>query len=69
MVQGSLELYPIALAALTGMIVGWIAASIAGYRRRLRADRQTEKAGIWRCEDRGYYLMAQNRTLHKQPDK
>jgi hypothetical protein len=27
---------------------------------RRREDREMEKAGLWRCEDRGYYLSPVN---------
>ena len=42
------------LALLIGLAIGWVAR---GERYECqREDRKIEKAGVWRCEDRGYYL-------------
>jgi hypothetical protein len=37
------------LALLIGLAIGWVAR---GWGERY----EIEKAGVWRCEDRGYYL-------------
>jgi hypothetical protein len=47
------------LALLIGLAVGWITRGWAERVERGRDDRQIEKSGVWRCEDRGYYLVKQ----------
>jgi len=47
------------LALLIGLSVGWITRGWAGSVERGRDNRQIEKSGVWRCEDRGYYLVKQ----------
>jgi len=47
------------LALLIGLAVGWITRGWAERVERGRDNRQIEKAGVWRCEDRGYYLVKQ----------
>ena len=44
------------LALLIGLAVGWIGRGWGERYERQREDRKIEKAGVWRCEDRGYYL-------------
>jgi hypothetical protein len=40
------------------MPAGIVHSATAAQKRyeRRREDREIEKAGVWRCEDRGYYL-------------
>jgi len=47
------------LALLIGLAVGWISRGWAETVERGRDNRQIEKSGVWRCEDRGYYLVKQ----------
>ena len=47
------------LALLIGLTVGWITRGWAERVERGRENRQIEKSGVWRCEDRGYYLVKQ----------
>jgi hypothetical protein len=47
------------LALLIGLSVGWISRGWAQSVERGRDNRQIEKSGVWRCEDRGYYLVKQ----------
>jgi hypothetical protein len=47
------------LALLIGLAVGWITRGWAHSVERGRDNRQIEKSGVWRCEDRGYYLVKQ----------
>ena len=62
-----LDIYLVAACAvLTGLIIGWFLATMVSALKFRRINRLIEKSGVWRCEDRGYYLIAQNRTLHKQ---
>jgi hypothetical protein len=49
----------VGLALLIGLAVGWITRGWAERVERGRDNRQIEKAGVWRCEDRGYYLVKQ----------
>ena len=44
------------LALLIGLAIGWVARAWGERHERRREDREIEKAGVWRCEDRGYYL-------------
>jgi len=44
------------LALLIGLAIGWVARGWGERYERQREDRKIEKAGVWRCEDRGYYL-------------
>jgi hypothetical protein len=44
------------LALLIGLAIGWVARGWGERFERRREDREIEKAGVWRCEDRGYYL-------------
>jgi hypothetical protein len=44
------------LALLIGLATGWVARGWGERYERRREDREIEKAGVWRCEDRGYYL-------------
>jgi hypothetical protein len=44
------------LALLIGLAIGWVARGWGERYERLREDRNIEKAGVWRCEDRGYHL-------------
>ena len=44
------------LALLIGLAIGWVARGWGERYERLHEDRRIEKAGVWRCEDRGYYL-------------
>src|SRR5215472_12518853 len=44
------------LALLMGLAIGWVARGWGERYERRREDREIEKAGVWRCEDRGYYL-------------
>ena len=44
------------LALLVGLAIGWVARAWGERYERRREDREIEKAGGWRCEDRGYYL-------------
>jgi len=44
------------LALLIGLAIGWVARGWGERYERRREDREIEKAGVWRCEDRGYYL-------------
>ena len=41
------------LALLIGLAIGWVARGWGERYERLREDRNIEKAGVWRCEDRG----------------
>jgi len=47
------------LVLLIGLAVGWISRGWAESVERGRDNRQIEKSGVWRCEDRGYYLVKQ----------
>ena len=53
----------IGLALLIGLAVGWVARGWGERYERRREDRKIEKAGMWRCEDRGYYLVKQGGQL------
>ena len=44
------------LALLIGLAIGWVARAWGERHERRREDREIEKARVWRCEDRGYYL-------------
>ena len=44
------------LALLVGLAIGWGARGWGERYEHLHEDRRIEKAGVWRCEDRGYYL-------------
>ena len=44
------------LALLVGLAIGWVARGWGERYERQRENRKIEKAGVWRCEDRGYYL-------------
>ena len=44
------------LALLIGLAIGWVARGRGERYERQREDRKIEKAGVWRCEARGYYL-------------
>ena len=52
-----------AVAALCGLMIGFAVGAGSKLWWRSREDRKIEKAGVWRCGDRGYYLIAQNRTV------
>jgi hypothetical protein len=41
------------LALLIGLAIGWVARGWGERYERQREDREIEKAGVWRCEDRG----------------
>jgi len=41
------------LALLIGLAIGWVARGWGERYERQREDRKIEKAGVWRCEDRG----------------
>ena len=44
------------LALIIGLAIGWMARGWGERYERQREDKKIEKAGVWRCEDRGYYL-------------
>jgi hypothetical protein len=44
------------LVLLIDLAIGWVARCWGERYERQREDRKIEKAGVWRCEDRGYYL-------------
>jgi hypothetical protein len=44
------------LALIIGLAIGWVARGWGERYEQRRENRQIEKAGVWRCEDRGYYL-------------
>ena len=55
------------LALLIGLAIGWVARGWGERYERQREDRKIEKAGVWRCEDRGYYLRLVNEDAGCRP--
>ena len=59
------------LALLIGLAIGWVARGWGERYERRREDKEIEKAGVWRCEDRGYYLspVKEGRGESRLPDQ
>jgi len=56
------------LALLISLAIGWVARGWGERYERRRENRKIEKAGVWRCEDRGYYLrMAKEGGVVRPP--
>jgi hypothetical protein len=52
------------LALLIGLAIGWVTRGWGELYERRREDKKIEKAGVWRCDDRGYYLNAMKQGSH-----
>jgi hypothetical protein len=52
------------LALLIGLTMGWVARGWGERYERRREDKMIEKAGVWRSEDRGYYLSPMKQSGH-----
>jgi hypothetical protein len=52
---------------MRALIVGWVARGWGERYERQSEDRKIEKAGVWRCEDREYFLCLVNEGAGGRP--
>ena len=52
------------LALLIGLSIGWVTRGWGERYERRREDQKIEKAGVWRSDDRGYFLSPMKQGSH-----